>query len=160
MTPGTNELEGKLLNRHVGFTGTREGMTSEQIEGVDNLLMDDLITSCAHSGDCIGADEMFHKLAKLNGLTSHGHPPLDPSKRAFCQFDSMEEEKDYHERNHDIVDSSDWLIACPKGYKEELRSGTWMTIRYAREKGRTGNIVWPDGRITDLYSDYNGETVK
>lgn len=145
--------------RHVGFTGTQTGMTSEQIGAIDLMFLDDLITNCAHHGDCIGADADFHKLARLNGLELHGHPPINPSKRAFCEFYStemVEEEKDYMDRNHDIVDMVDWMIACPKGYKEELRSGTWATVRYARTSKRPGKIVWPDGEVTDINEPYRG----
>lgn len=155
MTPGSNELEGQInMNRHVGFTGTQKGMTSEQIYEVDKLLMDDLLTSTSHDGDCIGADADFNKLSKLSGLKRHGHPPINPSKRAWCDYDFIEEEKDYHERNHDIVDASDWMIACPAGFVEELRSGTWSTVRYARKNNRPGVIVWPDGKVTDINEKY------
>lgn len=143
--------------RHVGFTGTQTGMTPEQITEVDMLLFDNLTTSCAHHGDCIGADAQFHKLSRLNGLELHGHPPINPSKRAFCEFYStemVEEEKEYIERNHDIVNMVDWMIACPAGFEEELRSGTWATIRYARKTGRPGYIVWPDGEVTDINESY------
>lgn len=147
-------LEVCIMNYHVGFTGTQTGMTAEQMNSVDRLLTDDLTMSAAHHGDCIGADEQFHNLARLNGLTVHGHPPINPNKRAFCEFDSKEEEKDYIPRNHDIVDAVDWMIACPMGYKEELRSGTWSTIRYARSVGRIGVIVWPDGKVKDINEPY------
>lgn len=142
------------MNRRVGFTGTQTGMTSEQIQQVDYLLEDSLTTTTAHHGDCIGADDQFHRLAKMSGLKTHGHPPLNPSKRAFCEFDSIEEEKDYIPRNHDIVDAVDWMIACPANYEEELRSGTWATIRYARKMKRPGHIVWPDGKVTDINDSY------
>lgn len=154
MTPGTHELEGRLFSRHVGFTGTRLGMTGAQIEQVDQLLLDDMMTDCAHHGDCIGADDQFHNLAKLNNLKTHGHPPLNLSKRAFCEFDTSEEEKEYLDRDRDIVDAVDWMIACPGGFKEELKSGTWYTIRYARKVNRPGWIVWPDGKVTGIYEDY------
>lgn len=142
------------MNRHVGFTGTQLGMTSLQIEEVDALLLDDLVTSIAHHGDCIGADEQFHRLARLSGMTVHGHPPINPSKRAFCDFDSIEEEKEYIPRNHDIVDAVDWLIAAPAEFREQLRSGTWATIRYARQSNRPGFTVWPDGKVTDINEPY------
>lgn len=142
------------MNRHVGFSGTQLGMTSAQIWEVDKLLFHDLITSTGHHGDCIGADADFHTLARLNGMRLHGHPPLNPKKRAFCQFDSMEEEKEYIERNHDIVKAVDWMIFTPAEYKEQLRSGTWSTIRYTRNLERDGFIVWPDGKVTDVNESY------
>lgn len=143
--------------RRVGFTGTQVGMTPEQLTEVDVLLFNNLPTSVAHHGDCIGADAQFHHLSRLNGLELHGHPPLNPSKRAFCEFystEEVEEEKDYLERDHDIVDQVDWMIACPRGFQEELRSGTWATIRYARKVKKPGYIIWPDGKVTDINDSY------
>src|SRR5262245_55419877 len=46
-----------------------------------------------------------------------------------------------------IVDETEALIATPRGFKEELRSGTWACVRYARKAGRTLHIVWPDGSV-------------
>lgn len=49
-------------------------------------------------------------------------------------------------RNHDIVDSTELLIACPKEQVEVLRSGTWATIRYARKKEITVWLIDPEGQ--------------
>lgn len=138
------------MSRRVGFTGTQKGMTTEQLWEVDWLLQEDLTFEWAHHGDCIGADAEFHKMADLNGLKTHGHPPLNRSKRAWCKFDMVEEEKEYLARNKDIVNAVDFMIACPQGFEEELRSGTWSTIRYAKLVKRPGKIVWPDGRTEDV----------
>jgi len=51
-------------------------------------------------------------------------------------------EKTYLERNLDIVKNSSLLIACPiNKNKEELRSGTWSTIRKARKHKLTIYIL-------------------
>lgn len=39
-------------------------------------------------------------------------------------------------RNRRIVAAVDVLIAAPETDREELRSGTWATIRYARAAGK------------------------
>ena len=52
------------------------------------------------------------------------------------------------ERNCDIVLDGDLLIATPHGYQEEMRSGTWYTIRQARKRGKKIIIVWPNGSQT------------
>ncbi len=139
------------MGRHVGFSGTRVGMTTEQITTVDRLLDDDLTTQFAHHGDCIGADDHFHRLARQQGLKVIGHPPLNDALRAFCEFDECREPKPYLERDKDIVDESDWVIFTPGTFSEILRSGTWATIRYARKKNKAGFIVWPDGTTSDVY---------
>jgi len=57
--------------------------------------------------------------------------------------------KPYLERNHNIVDESELLIACPKSKEEELRSGTWATVRYARKKGVRIILIYPDGSVSE-----------
>lgn len=132
----------------IGFTGTQEGMTEMQSQFVYDLLMT-IEPDEVHHGCCIGADEQFDNLLIYSPkyIDIHGHPPLNQSKMADCDCDVMHEPKEYLERNHDIVDATDALIAAPKG-PEELRSGTWATVRYARTLGRPIYIVWPEGRIT------------
>ncbi len=51
-------------------------------------------------------------------------------------------------RDKDIVNPAERMIAAPAGTTEELRSGTWATIRYARKKKVPLSIVWPDGTIS------------
>lgn len=51
------------------------------------------------------------------------------------------------DRNRLMVIAATSVIATPKSEKEELRSGTWMTIRYAKEQKRTVYIVYPNGEI-------------
>lgn len=53
------------------------------------------------------------------------------------------------ERNHRIVDACDVLIACPKDAQEQLRSGTWATVRYARKQGKRVIVITPDGTVED-----------
>ena len=57
----------------------------------------------------------------------------------------MHPAKDYLVRNHDIVDVCDVLVATPGQKEEQIRSGTWATIRYARKIRKQIIIVYPDG---------------
>ena len=51
-------------------------------------------------------------------------------------------EKIYLQRNLDIIKNSNILIACPiNKNKEELRSGTWSTIRQAKKQNITVHIL-------------------
>jgi hypothetical protein len=59
----------------------------------------------------------------------------------------MHECKEYLDRNHDIVDSSDLLIAVSESTVEVLRSGTWATIRYAKKLRKPIKIIYPDGKV-------------
>jgi hypothetical protein len=73
-----------------------------------------------------------------------GHPPNNPAKRAFVPCDESRTPKDYLTRNHEIVRETELLLAFPKG-KEQLRSGTWATVRLARKQKRTVVVFGPDG---------------
>ncbi len=131
----------------IGFTGTRQGMTPNQRKAVRQLLaqLRDKVKE-AHHGDCLGADEDFHITAISFKFYMVGHPPQDPRWRSFSEFDEIREPKNYLARNMAMVDEIDRLIACPSSYEEEVRSGTWATVRYARKKGTLVTIIRPDGR--------------
>lgn len=127
-----------------GFTGTSRGMTSQQLSAVGVHLQ---ISGELHHGDCIGSDAQAHEIARrLGGLWIIGHVPDRDEKRAFCDFDVTLPPRSYIERDHNIVDACDFLLATPHGHVEELRSGTWATIRYARKTGKALRIIYPDGR--------------
>lgn len=134
---------------HVGFTGTVEGMSVEQIREVKRLLSD-LQPTHVHHGDCVGADSQFHDLAE--GTTVHIHPPGNPKKRAFRRGNWQAPPRPYLQRNQDIVNSSHALIACPKEYVGVLRSGTWATVRRAMKKGIPVYLVIPSGEVEILFN--------
>lgn len=136
---------------HVGFSGTQFGMTVLQFEAVAEFISYNQHFNNAHHGDCVGADADFHSIVEDRWVI--GHPPVKPNKRAFCNFDEVRRPKDYLVRNKDIVNESDFMIIVPRGFEEELRSGTWSTARYAREKGVHGKIFWPDGDEEDLIKE-------
>lgn len=123
----------------IGFTGTQDGMTARQQKSL-RIILACLFEpeSWFSHGDCIGADEQAHHIAKQIGYKIDIHPPKDPKKRAFCSGEDISHEpKDYLDRNKYIVDGivdGGVLIATPKTKREELRSGTWSTVRYARRR--------------------------
>ncbi len=131
----------------VGFTGTQSSVTQMQWNSLYYILQRLQPTEC-HHGDCIGADKLFHQAAKiLNCPLVVIHPPQDPSKRAFCQGALLRPEKPYLERNKDIVNETERLIGMPKLAEEEMRSGTWSTIRYARKLLRPIYLILPNGQV-------------
>jgi hypothetical protein len=135
----------------LGFTGTQKGMTDEQILTVRKILNEPSIEE-VHSGDCIGADTDFIQiLTNIHGgdakYMSVGHIPDNDSKRSFLKYGEERKPKPYLERNHDIVDESDVLLATPKEYTEQLRSGTWTTVRYAKKQGKKVILVYPNGKV-------------
>jgi hypothetical protein len=131
----------------IGFTGTREGLTDAQKDKVGDVLSHHFTS--AHHGDCIGADEYFHLICAYIDLHTVVHPPEHDVLRAYCTADEYREPKPYLRRNKDIVDEADWMVACPRSMKEELRSGTWFTVRYARKCKKKLTIIYPDGSMKE-----------
>jgi hypothetical protein len=128
----------------VGFTGTQRGMTKAQRERLTSDVFNAIHIDEFRHGDCEGADETASRIANDFNVQVIIHPPLDPKKRAFCIGHTLTP-KPYLERNHDIVDACNLLIATPGQKQEQLRSGTWATIRYATKKGKPVLIIYPDG---------------
>jgi hypothetical protein len=129
---------------NIGFTGTQQGMTAKQRASLETLLRHYLTLGATefHHGDCIGADAQAHDIAVAIGYAPVIHPPKISKKRAFKRGQVLPA-RPYLERNHDIVDASDVMIATPKSHVEELRSGTWATIRYTRKSGKHLHILAP-----------------
>ena len=134
----------------IGFTGTRKGMNFNQRNLLRELL-EKFVNNHGgavtfHHGDCIGADEQAHKIAEELKMRIVVHPPEDPKYRAFCQGHEEEKPLPYLERNRNIVSRSYHLIAAPKEQYEVTRSGTWYTVRRAREQDLNVLIIKRGGR--------------
>lgn len=128
----------------IGFTGTRHGMTNQQRWVLRDHLRQPEAIWFRH-GDCLGADAQAAGIAKAQGLVVFSHPPAEERYRAHAPSDYVLAPKDYLDRDRDIVDECNRLIACPRTHQEEQRSGTWYTIRYAVKIGRPVIVIWPDG---------------
>lgn len=132
----------------LGFTGTRNGMTSFQatafklfISGYGNFITE------FHHGDCLGADLQAHRIVKsMSSSIIHIHPPVSNASRAHCSGHVSFQPLPYLDRDRDIVDSTDVLVATPAG-TEIRRSGTWFTVRCARSSNLPVMIIYPDGRV-------------
>src|SRR5687768_13423054 len=112
----------------VGFTGAKWGMTPRQRQEVEKALIS-LGATELHHGDCIGADEQAHEIARNLGLRIVVHPPLKDTYRAWCIYDVLRPVYEYLVRDAHIVEETRWLIAAPRTHQEETRSGTWATVR-------------------------------
>ena len=142
-----------MIKKSVGFTGTQQGMTKNQKKVfrkiIQKFLDENKIEKFRH-GDCLGADEDAHRVIKeiSLGINIYIHPPIISTKRAFCKdYFYIHEKKQYLDRNHDIVNNSDILIATPKEHEQQLRSGTWATIRYAKKIGKPTVIILTRGEL-------------
>jgi len=137
----------------IGFTGTRTGTTPEQHARLCRVVQE-LAPTEWHHGCCIGADsesvDVVWEYAKSAKIVAH--PPEKKGKMSYEALHISHEKRKprpYLERNRDIVNEVEVLVACPDGEDEELWSGTWATIRAARKKGIRIVIIWPDGNVTD-----------
>jgi len=147
---------------HIGFTGTREGMTDEQKKTFRDTISRVKNNIVLHNGCCVGADENAFEICLDLGNTSFAmHPPIN--KSIVFPYDEMHKKKcnddpgyshameinvdrDYLERDRNIVEEAGFVIATPKNTTEEKRgSGTWYTIRQAGKMGKAVMIIWPDG---------------
>jgi hypothetical protein len=131
----------------IGFTGARQGMTEAQKSALGDLL--DGGAGEFHHGDCIGADSQAHDIADECGYSIILHPPTNSSQRAWREVPKHMErpEKPYLDRNKDIVRETASLIAAPAEPEEQLRSGTWSTVRFARKQGKPVFVILPDGSV-------------
>lgn len=138
----------------VGFTGTRKGTTAKQAVALSDWIRRYAASiTDAHHGCCVGADEDFGGAVVAGALSVSviAHPSniaAMTSRAALAAADFVRDALPPLDRNRDIVDASDVLLACPQGMAEEQRSGTWATVRYARRLKKRIVIFWPDGTTT------------
>jgi len=136
----------------VGFTGSREGMAIKQKLTLRAFLKKNA-TQFIH-GDCEGSDEEAHYIAEELKLSILIYPPQDVKHQAFCAQKSAYKlivsfkPQPYLKRNKSIVSMCDVLCATPATMREQLRSGTWSTVREARRQSKQLMIILPDGTIS------------
>lgn len=124
------------MTLHLGFTGTRRGMSSAQVERVCELLDDDLGLNgfILHHGDCVGADAEFHAICRTprgGPVTVIVHPSTHPL-RAYCNGDAILAAQPPLVRNAAIIAASQVMVAAPYEDEPQPRGGTWRTIGMAR----------------------------
>lgn len=126
----------------VGFTGTQLGMSQQQKEQFVLLLQDMGMTEF-HHGDCIGADAEAHDIVRefFPDVKIVGHLPKYKNKQAFKICNEYRDPLDYLVRDRNIVNETEFLFSAPKTDEEELRSGTWTTIRHSRKMGKARKIL-------------------
>jgi hypothetical protein len=132
------------MSRKVGFTGTHKGARLAELEALSAKLqaLKEAGFDEFHHGMCIGADEQAARIAKVIGFRVVAHPGLakDPTNLMYRSEwdgnDEVREAKPFIERDHDIVDETEIMLATPLTHEETIRSGTWTTVRYARKQGR------------------------
>lgn len=145
----------------VSFTGTRADMTKAQA-GRCMAVLRHLTPAYVCHGGCRGADRTFHRLVALvfgTDVPRHIYPGDNAQLRWALEDGQLTERElsvlaipsdDYLKRDRLMVRLAAYVIATPKGTKEQMRgSGTWASIRYARKLGKPRCIIWPDGSTTE-----------
>ena len=135
--------------QHIGFTGTRHGMTTQQSLALVAVL-EAYQPHAFHHGDCVGADAQAHALVRLYfpAIRIITHPPTQTALRAYAAADEQRVPFAYLIRNKQIVTESAMLVAAPEDRHERQRSGTWATVRHARQLGKPVMLLWTDGEVT------------
>lgn len=132
---------------HVGFTGPRSGMTPYQRDRLRARLAElqaEHGEVVFHYGQAVGADAVAGAIAHALGWRVVSHPSDRAAATAtVVPGAEVREPKPPLVRNRDIVHESDVLLATPRTVEEELRSGTWATIRYALRVGVPVELIYP-----------------
>lgn len=115
----------------IGITGTTMGWTPTQHSMVHAALALAGVGEF-HQGGCEGVDEQSAELADRLGYRVVTHPADDVDETLH---------------NRQLVDAVDLLIGVPYGDEEWPGSGTWFTIKYAKERGVPVYVVGPGGRV-------------
>lgn len=141
----------------LGMTGTRDGMTEAQKTTCLKLFLEFKPDIYIH-GCCQGADQDFHHLIIKTTLGKkcpqiEGYPASIWQEQwaADQQFHHLHKGYTYKERDLIIATRSKWFLGFPRGYEEELRSGTWMTLRMRRKLNKSFIIVLPNGTPTTAF---------
>lgn len=131
----------------LGVTGTRKGISMQQKQRLEFIIATHDVKEF-HHGDCVGADAQAHAIVStFKNIKRICHPPSSDAYRAHTTNEDTWDALYYIYRNKDIVDCSDILVAMPRSTREELRSGTWQTIRYARKMKKRIIIIYPMGNV-------------
>jgi len=113
-------------------------------------IITELKTTEFYHGDCIGADEQAHALVlALEGEIAIKKRPCNlNSQRAFTkEGECIAEPEPPLDRNKKLVDDGEITVAVPGEDFEEVRSGTWATVRYSKKSGKPVIIIWPNGHV-------------
>lgn len=137
----------------IGFTGTRVGMTEAQYHATAAVVDGFIRTSEGQTvvglhGDCVGADHHFDVICERAELPRWKYPGNLTQYVAHTAALALYGPRPPLERNETIVRDCRTLVACPRGQEEEIRSGTWTTVRRAYKMRRPITLVFPDGTVS------------
>ena len=133
----------------LSITGTRRGLSDFQFNFINDFIFNNKEVNTVVHGAAHGVDSELHRIAYMGGVGIEIYPANDvPSNLPNLEYAEDIVIHPYGtalERNKLIVCRGDMLIGFPKQDYEELRSGTWAAIRYARKIDKPRLIVYPHG---------------
>lgn len=132
----------------LGVTGSQLGASTAQLHTFKSWVLEnwDKIEA-VHNGCCVGWDTQVAYILHGNGLEELvvWHPPSNSDKQGIFQRDwpmgEWRKPKPYLDRNWDIAKECDVVIGAPRTDEEQIRSGTWATLRYARKLGKEVKVL-------------------
>jgi predicted Rossmann fold nucleotide-binding protein DprA/Smf involved in DNA uptake len=137
----------------VGFTGTQNpGPTPRQHDAMRRFLAGMQMSRFVH-GAAPGCDTLAHNIVEQahRGIVIELHPS-NLGFRSSILYEPIGNLEIYPElppleRNRVIIRRIHGLLAVPRTDIEETRSGTWATVRYAREIGLPIYVVKQNGQV-------------
>ncbi len=147
------ETDGDEKPWRVGAAATREGLSDEQKAAVFEHFRQWMIYALSppelhHGGEAHGDRDIHRAYRKVYGTAGRVviYPASDqpPHLCDWSDADHVCEAAPSLQRNKDIVAAiteGSVLIACPRLKAQELRSGTWATVR-AAERSRKGVLFF------------------
>jgi hypothetical protein len=153
----------------IGFTGTREGLTNQQLGWLVTLLEEQAaaarngVVTQIHHGACEGADLAVHKACLDMEIPVHVWPPTNPKHTApQClqphPLVTVHHFMPYLVRDREIVRTTAGLIVLPKHDAKPDRmawGGTWYTEDFAERMNKPVIICYPKGVVQQIYPEGN-----
>jgi hypothetical protein len=123
----------------LGVTATQRGMTDRQRQMFRARVIELRPSALIHGG-CTGGDDHADIIAAELGVPRFVFPstrvdkrvPDDVLRARTGSSVTIMPAKEPLDRNPDIVNAVDKIIACPQQSRMITRSGTWTTVRLAR----------------------------
>jgi hypothetical protein len=153
---GMLRYDGTVRRLHVASTGSRYGMTEQQLELTEifALMVSKLFSVHFHHGDCVGSDLRCAQIFNEFGHKTYAHPGHIPEYRANHPSTIIYRPDNTLERNKIMAKVADIMFAAPKEMQKQVRGGgTWTTIKYANALDTPGLVFLPDG-TAKKFSDF------
>jgi len=134
----------------IGVTGTRNGLSKDQKEFANTALFNIPLGNPLekyefHHGNCIGVDVEVAAIARQYSYHIVCHPPMIKDLIGDFISDEYRPPLTYFQRNRNIVNETELLLAFPKEMERQAKGGTWYTVDYANKRNKAVIIIFPDG---------------